>query len=131
MAHIDVNWLSPSKIRRFVVGGTSRMIVWDDMNPAMRIQVHDRGVDVAYLPDDPAAEARLRIAYRSGDILVPALPEREALAAMVGEFASAIRDGRPPLTDGRAGLRVLRTLTAVDEAMATGNSVRLGEGALR
>ncbi|MFP5416442.1 MAG: Gfo/Idh/MocA family protein [Actinomycetes bacterium] len=131
MAHIDVNWLAPSKIRRFVIGGTRRMIVWDDMNPVMRVQVHDRGVDVAYQPDDPAAEARLRIAYRSGDILVPALPEREALASMVGEFAAAISEGRPAATDGRAGVRVLRVLAAVDEAMATGRSVPVAEKALR
>ena len=130
MAHIDVNWLSPSKIRRFVVGGTQRMIVWDDTNPVMRVQVHDRGVDVAFPPDDPRAEARLRISYRSGDVLVPALPEREALSCMVGEFAAAIREGRAPATDGRAGLRVLRTLEAVDLAMATGDSVRLGEQVL-
>ena len=120
IAHIHVNWLSPTKIRQFVVGGSRRTLVWDDLNPAQRIAIHDRGVDVVHKPADLAARRAKAVAYRMGDIIVPALREREALSAMVAEFAAAIREDRPPLTDGKAGMRVLSMLTAFDESLATG-----------
>lgn len=120
LVHLEVNWLSPSKLRRFVVGGSRRMLVWDDMNPAMRVQVHDRGVDIGTPAPDKDTERQLRIAYRSGDILVPGLAEGEALRGVVGEFAASIRERRAPLTDGHAGLRVLRVLEAADTALMTG-----------
>ena len=91
-----------------VIGGSRRTLVWDDLNPQQRLSVYDRGVDL-----DRARRATRRrgapahVSYRLGDMVAPALPEREALRAMVAEFAAAIREGRAPLTDGRAGLRVL------------------------
>lgn len=113
LAHIHVNWLSPTKIRTTLFGGSRRTIVWDDMNPAARLMVHDRGVDrvsgATLTPDD---RRQALISYRLGDIQVPALPEQEALASVLSEFASAILEGRPPLTDARAGVRVLKLLEA-------------------
>src|SRR5215468_6924266 len=124
MAHVHVNWLSPVKVRTTMVGGSKRTLVWDDLNSAQRISVYDRGVDVAY-PDELGAEARrdLLISYRTGDMVAPALVEREALCSMVEEFAGAITTDRMPLTDGRCGLRVLEILEAASRSLSAGGSL--------
>jgi predicted dehydrogenase len=117
IAHVTVNWLSPSKIRQTVVSGSKRMIVWDDMKPYQRLAVFDSGVDVG----PPAVEderEQLMISYRKGDMISPALPETvEALEGVVAEFAGAVRERRPPLTDGRAGVRILEILEAVSVSL--------------
>lgn len=125
LAHVHVNWLSPTKIRTTVFGGSRRTIVWDDMNPAARLMVHDRGVDRipgGSLGLDDRRQAL--ISYRVGDIQVPALPEREALAAALSEFASAIAERRRPLTDGHSGVRVLQLLEAASRS-ADNEGVRI------
>jgi predicted dehydrogenase len=117
LAHVHVNWLSPTKIRTTVFGGTRRTIVWDDLNPVARVSVYDRGVDRN--PVDPLAPSERHqalISYRLGDVLVPALPEREPLMAVMAEFSSSITEGRAPLTDGRSGLRVLALLEAASRS---------------
>ncbi len=126
IAHIHVNWLSPTKIRQFVVGGSRRTLVWDDLNPMQRVSIFDRGVEVLSRPDDLAERSQTTVSYRLGDITVPALREKEALSSMVDEFAAAIEQGRAPLTDGRAGLRVLSVLDAFDRSLATGGPVPSG-----
>lgn len=117
LAHLHVNWLSPTKIRQVVVGGSRRTLVWDDLAPQQRLTVYDRGVDPG---ESPADRASARVSYRLGDAWSPALPEREALAAVVEEFAAAIRERRAPLTDGRAGLRVLDVLESASLSLADG-----------
>jgi predicted dehydrogenase len=112
MAHVHVNWLSPTKIRQIVIGGTRRTLVWDDLNPQQRLSVYDRGVDLVQQSVDSADRRTASISYRLGDTWAPALPEHEALAKMVEEFAMSIQHGRAPLTDGAAGLRVLSVLEA-------------------
>ncbi len=125
IAHIHVNWLSPTKVRTMIVGGSRRTLVWDDLNPSQRVSVFDRGVDVS--DDGFEATSRRRIAYRIGDMVAPALKEREALASMFDEFVSAVRDGRQPLTDGRSGLRVLGLLEAARRSMQEdGRTVDVG-----
>ena len=125
IAHVAVNWLSPTKIRQMVIGGSKRTLVWDDLNPQQRVSIHNRGVDLAIQAEDAAQQrAAATVSYRMGDIVVPALPEREALSSMATEFAKAINEERPPLTDGAAGLRVLSVLEAVTASLATGGSVR-------
>jgi predicted dehydrogenase len=123
IANISVNWLSPTKIRSFVVGGRKSTLVWDDLNPMQRVALYDRGVEVATRPDNLADRKQVNVSYRMGDIHVPALREAEALGLMVAEFAAAIREGRPPLTDGHSGMRVLSVLAAIDESLATGQPV--------
>lgn len=113
IAHVHVNWLSPTKIRRMVVGGSKRTLVWDDLAPQQRLTVYDRGVD---RPDRTAAT----VSYRLGDAWAPALQEREALAVVVAELAEAIRDRRAPQTDGHAGLRVLDVLESATRSLADG-----------
>ncbi|MCX6502871.1 MAG: Gfo/Idh/MocA family oxidoreductase [Microbacterium sp.] len=125
VAHVHVNWLSPTKIRQMVIGGTRRTLVWDDLNPQQRVSVYDRGVDIAEVSQATATDARAaNISYRLGDTWAPALAEGEALAHVASEFASAIREGRQARTNGAAGLRVLSVLEA-----ATGSL--LGDGAPR
>ena len=92
MAHVHVNWLSPTKIRQMVIAGTRRTLVWDDLNPQQRLSVYDRGVDLAHQSVDSVDRTDATISYRLGDTWAPALPEREALGAMVTEFADSIRN---------------------------------------
>ncbi|WP_327049293.1 Gfo/Idh/MocA family oxidoreductase [Microbispora sp. NBC_01189] len=120
IAHIHVNWLSPTKIRTMVLGGSRRTIVWDDLNPSQRVGVYDRGVDRQPGELGPDERRRALISYRLGDIHVPALPEGEALRGVMSEFASAIAEGRAPLTDGRSGLRILRLLEAASRSLDNG-----------
>ena len=116
IAHAHVNWLSPTKVRRTVIGGTRRMLVWDDLHPTQRLSLYDKGIDFDDVMDDGTRRSKL-ISYRIGDVVSPALPEYEALGAVVAEFVAAIRQARPPATDGRAGLRVLRVLEAASASL--------------
>jgi predicted dehydrogenase len=129
LAHVHVNWLSPTKIRTTVIGGSRRTIVWDDMNPSGRLAVHDRGVDrveAGLMEEDERRQAL--ISYRTGDTLVPALPEREALLSVMAEFSAAIAEQRSPLTDAWAGVRVLALLEAASlSAQSDGARVSLTE----
>jgi predicted dehydrogenase len=123
LAHVHVNWLSPTKIRTTIFGGSRRTIVWDDMNPAAKLMLHDRGVDrvpAGSLAPDERRQAL--ISYRVGDIHVPALPQREALSRVLSEFAAAIVEHRSPLTDGRAGIRVLGLLEAASRSADNGGT---------
>jgi predicted dehydrogenase len=131
IAHVHVNWLSPTKIRQMVIGGSRRTLVWDDLNPQQRISVYDRGVDLAEQTAATADRRAASVSYRLGDTWAPALPEREALGLMVAELAASIREGRAPLTDGRAGLRVLSVLEAANLSLqGSGRRVDLALGAL-
>src|SRR5688500_1482208 len=106
-----------------VIGGTQRTEVWDDNNPAQRLFIYDRGVD--------RSEEQQRITYLTGDMVAPARVAREGLRTMIAEFASSIMEKRPPLTDGRAGLRVLAVLEAASESLRPGGvfvSVQQVEG---
>jgi predicted dehydrogenase len=122
IAHIHVNWLSPTKIRTTIVGGSRRIAVWDDINPAQRLSMYDKGVDL----NGPVArnvDRQAQVSYRIGDMIAPALPEVEGIAGVVTELAAAVREGRAPLTDGEAGLRVLRILDTVPQSLAAGGAV--------
>jgi predicted dehydrogenase len=130
IAHIHVNWLSPVKVRTAIFGGSKRTLVWDDLNPSQRVSLYDRGVDVAS-PEELGEQERrdILVSYRSGDMVAPALTEREALRTMVDEYARAISTGTPALTDGRAGLRVLEILQAASRSLADGGTmIKLNEG---
>ncbi|WP_426997556.1 Gfo/Idh/MocA family protein [Pseudarthrobacter sp. N5] len=132
-AHVHVNWLSPTKIRQMVIGGSRRTLVWDDLNPQQRLSVYDRGVTLDRQPQSPDARKNSDISYRLGDTWSPALPEREALGEVVEEFAQCIRNNRSPRTNGASGLRVLSVLEAVtrslgldgQSAAVEGNEMRL------
>jgi predicted dehydrogenase len=122
IAHIHVNWLSPTKIRTTIVGGSRRIAVWDDTNPAQRLSMYDKGVDLTG-PVSRTVRREAMVSYRIGDMVAPALPEVEGLAGVVRELAAAVREGRPALTDGESGLRVLKILEAVPRSLAAGGAV--------
>ena len=123
IAHVHVNWLSPTKVRQMIIGGTRRTLVWDDLNPQQRLSVYDRGVDIDTVSKVTTADTRAaNISYRLGDTWSPALPEGEALAGVATEFAAAIREGRSARTSGKAGLRVLSVLEAAARSVAAGGA---------
>lgn len=129
MAHVHVNWLSPVKIRTMVIGGSARTVVWDDLKPSQRLSVYDRGVERSG-SEQLAADDRkqMRISYRTGDMVAPALREQEALRSMMSEFAASIAEGRTAVTDGAAGLRVMRVLEAAAHSLRLeGAFVTVGE----
>jgi len=128
IAHVTVNWLSPSKIRQMVVSGSKKMVVWDDMKPSQRLSIVDSGVELRE-PRGQDEKRRLMVDYRVGDMLVPALREgTEALTAVVAEFADCIRTGRTPLTDGWAGVRILRLLEAASVSLRSNGALITVEG---
>jgi predicted dehydrogenase len=120
IAHVHVNWLSPTKIRTMVIGGSSHTVVWDDLNPSQRLSIYDRGVDTAAGPED--SRTRAMVSYRIGDMVAPALPEREALRGVLAEFAASVTEGRRPLTDGWSGIRVLAVLEAASASLQQGGA---------
>ncbi len=117
-AHVHVNWLSPTKIRQMVIGGSLRTLVWDDLNPQQRLSVYDRGVSLDRQPKSAGERKSSAISYRLGDTWSPALPEREALGQVVQELASCIRNKREARTGGASGLRVLSVLEAVTRSLS-------------
>ena len=98
------------------------MVVWDDLNPIQRLSLYDRGVDLG-AGLGPQTRRSALVSYRIGDMVAPALPEQEALEGVVSEFVAAIREQRAPLTDGRAGLRVLAILEATSLSLANAGAV--------
>ena len=109
LAHVHVNWLAPARRRRTIVGGSQRMIVYDDVEPSEKVRIYDRGVSIkAELT--PGEVYQQFVSYRQGDMLVPQLSGREALAVEVEHLVDCIHNGGTPRSDGRAGLRVVRIL---------------------
>lgn len=123
LASFHVNWLSPVKIRSFLVGGSRKGLVYNDLSPDEKIKVYDRGITVS---EDAEARRGVMIGYRTGDVWSPRIDGVEPLQAMVRHFAECIRDGKTPLTDGEAGLRVVRILEAAQRSIkAQGGRITL------
>ena len=118
MAHFHLNWLSPVKIRRTIICGSERMLVWDDLEPAEKIKIYDKGIEVE--SDGRKQKEELMVSYRSGDMYAPHVDGTEALSLVVKEFAACITQKRPAHTDGEAGLRILRILEAADQSIKNG-----------
>jgi len=119
IAHFHFNWLAPVKIRRTLLAGRSKMILYDDIDPTEKVRVYDKGVTANRVGDREAAYQTL-VSYRTGDVWAPKLDSTEALRYVVAEFLDSIREGRKPLTDGAAGLRVVRLLTAAQQSIKNG-----------
>lgn len=122
IAHFHFNWLSPVKIRRTLIAGSRKMVVYDDIEPTEKIRVYDSGVTTNRSADEVDRETAYKtlVSYRTGDVWVPKLDSTEALRYVCQEFLDAMREGRAPLTDGRAGLRVVRLLEAAQESINQG-----------
>lgn len=123
MASFHVNWLSPVKIRSFLVGGSKKGLVYNDLSPDEKVKVYDRGITVAA---DPEARAGLLVGYRTGDVWSPKIDTIEPLQTMVRHFADCIATGTTPLTDGESGLRIVRILEAAQRSIkAQGGRITL------
>lgn len=122
IAHFHFNWLSPVKIRRTLIAGSRKMVVYDDIEPTEKIRVYDSGVTSNKSSDavDREIAYKTLVSYRTGDVWVPKLDSTEALRYVVREFLDAIKEGRRPLTDGVAGLRVVRLLEAAQASINGG-----------
>lgn len=117
IAHVNVNWLSPVKVRRTLVGGDKQMIVYDDLEAGEKIKVYDKGITVTEAQDEVEEVRKLLISYRTGDLWSPNLSETEALAVEAAHFVACIGSGETPLTGGEAGLDLVRILEAADQSM--------------
>ncbi len=115
IAHFHVNWLAPVKIRRTVIGGSKKMIVYDDLDPSDRVKIYDKGVSFNADRDE---RDRLQVDYRTGDMLAPKIDKTEPLQAVCAQFVDCALHGKRPLTDGRAGLRVVQLLEAAQQSIA-------------
>jgi predicted dehydrogenase len=111
-----VNWLAPVKVRRTLLGGSRRMIVFDDLEASEKIKVYDKGISVNPSPENVY---QMKVGYRTGDMWAPQLAVREALATEAAHFIECVEQAQSPRTDGHAGLRVVRLLEAATTSMAS------------
>ena len=122
IAHINVNWLSPVKIRTTLLGGEKRMVVWNDLEADEKIKVYDKGVDVK----TGQGIYDLLVSYRSGDMWAPKVDQAEALSTEAQYFVDCVSKNEKPFNDGVAGLRVVKMLEAADQSLKErGKPVRL------
>lgn len=118
LAHIHVNWLSPVKIRQMLIGGSRRMLVYNDMEPSEKVRVYDRGVRVT----TEEGIHKTLVDYRTGDMWAPKLEFREALGVECEHFVECVRFNKVPQSGGDAGLRVVRLLAAAEKSLAGGGA---------
>ena len=124
IAHVSVNWLSPVKLRQTFIGGSRKMIVYDDVEATDKIKVYDKGITVTGTAE---AAHQLKIGYRAGDMWAPHLPAKEALQTEIEHFVDCVCTGACPISNGITGLQVVRILEAASRSIqAQGNPVRLG-----
>jgi predicted dehydrogenase len=114
IAHVHVNWLAPLKVRRTLIGGSRKMIVYDDLESSEKVKVYDKGLTMKQGADDVY---QMLVGYRSGDMWSPQLEVSEALHTEARHFVDCIERGTTPLTDGRSGLRVVQILEAASRSM--------------
>lgn len=114
IAHINVNWLSPVKVRRTLVGGSGKMIVYDDLEAIEKVKLYDKGVTVTENPEDIH---KMLISYRTGDMWSPKLDETEALTLEAHHFVDCIERGQKSTTSGEQGLELVRILEAADKSL--------------
>jgi predicted dehydrogenase len=129
IAHVHANWLAPVKVRRTLLGGSQKMIVYDDLEPSEKIKVYDKGITVNNGDNGAKRRYQMLIGYRAGDMWAPHLDITEALRTEVAHFADCLDKGKAPITDGVAGMRVVNILEAATESMmAMGRPVELNLG---
>ena len=122
IGHINVNWLSPVKVRTTLIGGEKKMLVWNDLEADEKIRIYDKGIQTV------AGEGRykLLVSYRSGDMWAPRVEQLEALKQEAAYFVDCIRNNKKPINDGVAGWLVVKTLEAADQSLQQkGKIVRL------
>jgi predicted dehydrogenase len=118
IAHLHVNWLAPAKIRRIILGGSRKMVIYDDMEASEKVKVYDKGVVMSQAADP----YQMLVQYRAGDMYAPQISTDAALRVECMHFVECVTHGKRPITDGEAGLRVVELLEAA------GRSLRMGGG---
>ena len=113
IAHINVNWLSPVKVRTTLIGGEKKMLVWNDLEADEKLRVYDRGVNIT----SQEGVYDLLVHYRSGDMWAPKVEQGEALRRELTYFVDCVSSGQEPFNDGRSGLRVVKMLEAASESL--------------
>jgi predicted dehydrogenase len=113
IAHVNVNWLSPVKVRTTMIGGEKKMLLWNDLEADEKIKIYDKGVDM----NSREGVYELLVSYRSGDMWAPHLEQAEALKHELSYFINCIADGATPINDGMAGLRIVRMLEASTKSL--------------
>jgi predicted dehydrogenase len=113
IAHVNVNWLSPVKVRTTLIGGEKRMLVWNDLEVDEKIKIYDKGVNIV----NQENLHRLLVSYRSGDMWAPRVQETEALKAELTYFCECLTNDTEPFNDGHAGLRIVRMLEAAERSV--------------
>jgi predicted dehydrogenase len=113
IAHINVNWLSPVKVRTTLIGGEKRMVVWNDLEADEKVKIYDKGVNIS----TREGVYELLVSYRSGDMWSPQLEQAEALRHELAYFVECISSGQEPFNNGQAGLRVVKMLEAASESL--------------
>lgn len=122
-AHIRVSWLSPVKMRLTMIGGSKKMIVYDDVQPSEKVRLYDKGIVLDFGDEEVSTTTPI---YRAGDVHIPQLDRREALQIETQHFLDCVRHKKKPLTGGPEGLAVVRLLEAADRSMAEqGATIRL------
>lgn len=123
VANFHVNWLSPVKIRQMMIGGSERSLLYNDMDASEKVKVYDRGIKV---DGDVEKRRQVLVNYRSGDVWAPNISNAEPLARLAAHFAECVKAGKRPVTDGEAGLRIVRILEAGQRSIkADGTRIRL------
>lgn len=113
IAHLNVNWLSPVKVRSTLLGGEKKMVLWNDVEADEKVKVYDKGVDIS----NGQSVYDLLVSYRSGDMWAPKIEQAEALATEAKYFVDCIEQDMTPFNDGAAGLRVVKLLEAADRSL--------------
>lgn len=113
IAHFNCSWISPVKIRQMLIGGDEKMIVFNDLETTEKVRIYDKGYTV--LPQSD--RDRILVDYRTGDILIPKIPQYEALSQMAQDFRDAVLQGRHPVSDYLSGLEVVEILEAADQSL--------------
>lgn len=124
IAHCHINWLSPVKIRQTLIGGSEKMLVWNDLVADEKLRIYDRGITM----ENGEGIYQSLVGYRTGDVWTPQLERHEALSLEVEHFLDCIEKGAEPITGGQAGARVVRLLEATTASLAQGGqAVQLAE----
>lgn len=125
IAHFNVSWLSPVKVRQILIGGTKKMIVYDDLTPMEKVRIYDKGISISEETRGYNSQYVNQVQYRIGDMHSPVIDITEALKIEVAHFVDCVINGKKPITDGRAGLRTVQILEAANASLKTGQPQQL------
>jgi predicted dehydrogenase len=121
VAHYHLSWLAPVKIRQTLIGGSKKMIVYNEMEPSEKVKVYEKGIDVTVI-GDKVQQYQMKVDYRTGDMIAPKLVHREALAVEAEHVIQAVKTRQRPLSDGAFAARVVRILEAAQVSLEAGGA---------